>query len=179
MGNPGGGMPKWVTNDEAVALWQAAMRPVIDANGKTVLRCADTASQVLTRAIDRFLDEKNEFRREYGMPKLTKTAVYKRAKFSRAKWGRIMGGQMSDIERGNAYALAIALELDEVQTAELLYAAGFAINYELDLDVAMMYFIHNKIYDMDKIYEILGNFSDVKNGLDCFMFQPPCPPQES
>jgi hypothetical protein len=179
LGNPGGGMPKWVTDEAAIAMWKTVMRPVLDKDGKVAVRCADTVSQVLTRTIDRFLDEKNEFRREYGMPKLTKTTVYERAKLSRANWGRIMSGQLSDIERGNVFALAIALELNAEQTAELLYAAGFAINYELDLDVAMMYFIRNEIYDMDKINEILGYFCDVDNGLDCFMFQPKISPAES
>lgn len=179
LGKPQGGIPKWVTDKGAIALWEKVMCPVVDERGNTVIKCAETASRVLTRTIDRFLDEKNEFRHKYGMPKLTKNEVRIKAKFSRAKWGRIVSGQLSDIERGNAYALAIALELNAEQTAELLYAAGFAINYELDLDVAMMHFIHEGIYDMDKINAILGQFCDVDNGLDCFKFQPEISPEES
>ncbi len=50
--------------------------------------------------------------------------------------------------------------------------AGHAINYELDPDAAMMYFINREIYNMKYICSVLGNFSDVTNGLDCFAFQP-------
>ena len=179
LGNPEGGMPAWVEDPRAKTMWEKVMRPVKDANGKTVLKTADTASQVFARKIEQFMNDRHRnflvFENEY----LPQSKVYKAAHFSRSKWGRIKEGKMSDIERGNAFAVAIALHLNEEETLELLHSAGFAINYELDLDVAMMYFIRQGIYDMDYICEVLGAFCDIDNGLDCFMFQPPESPEES
>ena len=166
-----------VTDEAAVELWNTVMRRVRDRDGKVVLKAADSASQVLARKIMQFMnDEEHIYNKFDGVPPKMST-IYRAAKFSSSKWGRIIGGELSDIERGNAFAIAIALRLDEAQTAELLYAAGFAINYELDLDAAMMYFIKKEIYNMDRILKILGNFSNVKNGLDCFVFQPQVPSQ--
>lgn len=179
LGNPEGGMPAWVKDERAVVMWQDVMRPVKDAEGKTVLKTADTASQVFARKINQFLNDRDRNFLVFEKDHLSQRAVYRAAGFSKSKWGRIMEGKMSDIERGNAFAVAIALHLNEKETAELLHAAGFAINYELDLDVAMMYFIRRGIYDMEYICSVLGEFCDVDNGLDCFMFQPACSPEES
>lgn len=170
------GMPDKIANNvknpESVALWNFVMRKVTDGKGKTVLSTADTVSQVLARKIFFFMnDEDHIMNKFYGDPPKA-MEIYKAAKFSKSKWGRLMGGVLSDIERGTVYAIAIALRLNTEQTEELLYSAGIAVNYELDLDVAMMYFIKREIYDMDRIYSILGEFCNVENGLDRFMFQP-------
>lgn len=81
-----------------------------------------------------------------------------------------MNGQLPDIERGNVFAIALALKLDEDELIQLLYSAGFALNYSLHLDAAVMYFIKQGIYDIEHIYNVLSQFSDITNGLDCFTF---------
>ena len=161
-----------IKNDSAIRLWNSVMRKVTDKNKNTVLRPADTVSQVLTRKILYYMnDEEHIYKKFLGDPPKA-IDIYKAAKFSKSKWGRLMGGRLTDIERGNVYALAIALRLNEEQTADLLYSAGLAINYELDLDAAMMYFIKKEIYNMDLICSVLGEFCNIENGLDCFIFQP-------
>ncbi len=164
---------KSITDIMATELWNTAMRKVFDKkDDKVLLRSPDTASMSLARKIHQFMNDKEHIYNKFDdeMPKASD--IYKAANFSSSKWGRIMSGEMPDIERGNAFAIAVALRLDTDQTEELLHSAGFAINYELDLDAAMMFFIKKEIYDLDYICSILGCFSNIKNGLDCFVFQP-------
>ena len=65
-----------------------------------------------------------------------------------------------------------ALQKRSPQTAELLYAGGFVLNYEHELDCAMMYFIKQGIYDLRLITSTLSQFCDIKNGFDKFTFTP-------
>ena len=92
------------------------------------------------------------------------------AGFSPATWNRITGGKLLDIERGNVFAIALALRLNAEQTVALMAAAGFLINYEFELDAAVMFFIHREIYDMELIRTVLSQFASIKNGLDRFHF---------
>ena len=160
-----------VEDARAVELWNTVMRPVYEKKTR-VLRTPDNVSQVLARKVYEFRHDTEHTGRKFDHDHLTAKEVYEAAGFSKSKWNRINSGKLVDVERGNVYALAIALRLDADQTAELMYAAGLAINYELDLDAAMMYFINREIYNMKYICSVLGNFSDVTNGLDCFAFQP-------
>ena len=160
-----------IEDARAIELWNTVMRPVFEKK-KRVLRTPDNVSQVLARKVYEFRYDTEHTGRKFDHDNLTAKEVFEAAGFSKSKWNRINGGRLTDVERGNVYALAIALRLDADQTAELMYAAGLAINYELDLDAAMMYFINREIYDMEYICSVLSNFSDVTNGLDCFAFQP-------
>ena len=161
-----------IDNKDAVALWNTVMRKVRDKNGRVVLKAADTASQVLTRKIMKFMYDEDHIQEKFLGEPPTMKHIYTSAGLSHSTWGRIMSGELSDIERGHVFAIAVALRLNTEQTEELLYSAGFAINYELDLDAAIMYFIKREIYDIKRIKRVLSNFSCVKNGLDCFVFQP-------
>ena len=163
-----------ITNPEAIALWNEVMREARDLNDrkKVLLRRPSTASMSFAGKIQEFLDDKEGMLFRFDEETVTIADIYKAAHFSKSKWGRIMSGKLLDIERGNAFAVAIALHLNVDETEELLYSAGFAINYELDLDAAMMYYIRRQIYDLDRIYATLSCFSDIKNGLDCFAFKP-------
>ena len=165
---------KGITNPMAVKLWNTVMRKAIDRDdpSNVLLRPANTASMAFARKIQQFMNDKDHIYNKFDEEPPKALDIYKAAKFSSSKWGRIMSGEMPDIERGNAFAIAIALRLNTEQTEELLYSAGFAINYELDLDAAMMFFIKKEIYDMDYISSVLECFSNIKNGLDCFIFQP-------
>ncbi len=165
---------KNIKNDTAIDLWNTVMRKVTDKSDRdrVLLRPANTASMSFAGKIQHFMNDKNHIYNKFDDTPPKASDIYKAAGFSSSKWGRIMSGELIDIERGNAFAIAIALRLDTEQTEELLYSAGFAINYELDLDAAMMFFIKKEIYDMDYILSVLECFSNVKNGLDCFIFQP-------
>lgn len=157
----------------AVELWNTVTRKVVDQNSKKVLlKPVNTASMSFAIKINQFLNDQDHIYNKFDDEPPKASDIYKAAKFSSSKWGRIMSGELPDIERGNAFAIAVALRLNTEQTEELLYSAGFALNYELDLDAAMMFFIKKEIYDLDYIYSVLGCFSNIKNGLDCFIFQP-------
>lgn len=163
-----------ITNPEAIALWNEVMREArsLSDRKKVLLRRPSTASMSFAGKIQQFLDDKEGMLYRFDEENVTIADIYKAAKFSKSKWCRIMSGKLLDIERGNAFSIAIALHLNVDETEELLYSAGFAINYELDLDAAMMFYIRRQIYDLDRIYATLSCFSDIKNGLDCFAFKP-------
>ena len=162
-----------ITDERAIELWNTVTRTVKDKNdNKAILKSVNTASMSLAAKIQEFWNDETHISNKFDYMTPKASDLYKAAKFSSSKWGRIMSGELPDVERGNVFAIAIALRLDTEQTEELMYSAGFAINYELDLDAAMMYFIKKEEYNLDTIYEILGCFSNITNGLDCFIFQP-------
>ena len=161
-----------ITDPAAIELWNTVMRSVKDANGATALRAADTVGQSVARKIEAFLLDEAHIAARFGGERPKAKQLYHSAGFSKSKWNRIVSGELCDITRGNLFAIAIALRLSAAQTAELLFSAGFVLNYELDLDVAMLYFINREIYDMATVYQVLGSFCDVTNGLDRFYFQP-------
>ena len=172
--------PKQVKGEEALRLWSTVMRPIYDKDGTIVKKKSTvTPSLSLAMAIEEILNDEEHIYNKFVDEKPSDKEIYEAAGFSRSKWGRIRSGMLPDVERGNVFALALALRLDEVQTEKLLHAAGFSLNYDLDLDCAVMYFIRNEIYDVNRVYRILGEFCDVKNGLDCFMFHPRTAPGEN
>jgi len=166
-------LPAGVTGEEATRLWNTVMRPIYGPCQNLVKKKNTvTPSCALTLLVEEFLNDPEHIDLKFDCERPSDKDIYEAAGFSRAKWGRIKSGKLPDLERGNVFALAIALRLDAEQTEQLLFAAGFALNYDLDLDCAMMYFIHHEIYDMERIYRILSEFCNVKNGLDCFLFRP-------
>lgn len=144
----------------------------VEKDGKTVIDDPETASSRLTDKINFYMRDDEHVRLKFDCDYPKDIEIYTAAGFSKSKWQRIKGGSLLDIERGNAFAIAVALRLDETQTEDLLRSAGFCINYELELDCAIMYFIRKEIYDMKKINNVLKKFSNIKNGLDCFTFRP-------
>ena len=143
-------------------------------NGKKeiVLNAPVTASRSLADKIIEFMEDEDHIFYAFDGDRPKAKDIYKGARLSKSTWGRIMTGELSDVERGNVFAIALALRLNEEQTVELLKSAGFLLNYELELDAAVMYFIKKEERDLDKIWRVLGQFSNVKNGLDCFVFHP-------
>ena len=158
--------------DLAREMWAYAKRKITAKNGNVILKSADTMTSAFAAKIEEYLSDAEHLRTHFGGKRPTDEEMAKRAGFSRAKWNRLTGGTHLDIERGNAFAVAIALELNESQIAELFYAGGFVLNYEHELDCAIMYFVKKRIYDIKVITETLSQFCDVKNGLDKFTFVP-------
>lgn len=159
-------------SEEALNVWNFAKRRITDANGKVVMQYADTMTSAFANKIEEFLSDAEHIEKKFGGKRPTDNMMASRAGFSRATWNRLTGAIYLDIERGNAFAVAIALKLDEKQTEELLYSAGFVLNYEHELDSAIMYFIKKGEYDINVIKEALSHFCDIKNGFDKFTFLP-------
>ncbi len=154
----------------AVEVWKFSKRRITNLYGKVILNSSDTMTNVFARKIEEFLSDLDHLDKHFDGKRPTDEQMAKRAGFSRAKWNRLTSGAHLDIERGNAFAVAIALALDEEQTAELLYAGGFVLNYEHELDCAIMYFIKQGIHDIKLINDTLSQFCDIKNGFDKFTF---------
>ena len=164
-----------ITDPDAVELWKTVMRQVRKTeNGKKkiVLNAPVTASRLLADKIVEFMEDEEHIYYAFEGEKPKAKDIYEAARFSKSTWGRIMTGELSDLERGNVFAIALALRLNENQTVELLHSAGFSLNYEIELDAAVMYFIKKEERDLDKVWRVLGQFCNVKNGLDCFVFHP-------
>ncbi len=158
--------------DTAKKVWDFSKRKITGTFDRVLLRPADSITKVFARKIEEFLSDAVHLEKSFNGKRPTDSMMAKRAGFSRAKWNRLTSGTHLDIERGNAFAVAIALKLDEEQTVQLLYAGGFVLNYEHELDCAMMYFIKNGIYDINLIVETLSQFCDLTNGFDKFTFNP-------
>ena len=111
-----------ITNYAAVALWNTVMRKATDKNDshRVLLRPANTASMSFAGKIQQFMNDKEHIYNKFEDVPPKASDIYKAARFSSSKWGRIMSGELTDIERGNAFALAVALRLNTEQTEELL-----------------------------------------------------------
>ena len=163
-------LPNKELDETAVDLWNNTMISVKNGT-KTVLSRPETATYSLSEYIRKIMDDEERTFERFGVKKLKAAMVYTNARMSRSAWSRLMNGQLPDIERGNVFAIALALKLDEDELIHLLYSAGFALNYSLHLDAAIMYFIKKGIYDTELIYKTLSQFSDITNGLDCFYLE--------
>ena len=158
--------------DLAHKVWAFSKRRITDRFGNVILGAADTMTTAFAKKIEDFLSDEEHLAKNFDGKRPTDQMMADRAGFSRPKWNRLTSATHLDIERGNAFAVAIALKLDEEQTVELLYAGGFVLNYEHELDCVMMYFIKNGIYDIKLITSTLSQFCDIKNGFDKFTFKP-------
>ena len=138
--------------------------------GRTLKGVPRTITAPLGDMIYNILHDEEHIASRFGGDRPRVDDICEAAGFSPATWNRITGGKLLDIERGNVFAIALALRLNVEQTVALMATAGFLINYEFELDAAVMFFIHREIYDMELIRKVLSQFADVKNGLDRFHF---------
>lgn len=163
-----------VKDQDAINLWNNVMRRVYKEEGDsnvTLIDYPNTASSTLAKTIYEFMHDENHIFLAFGKDKLHAKEVYEAARLGHSTWGRIMNGETLDVERANVFAIALALRLNDEQTVKLLQSAGLCLNYEIELDAAIMYFIKKGDYVVDEVWRILEQFTNLENGLDCFTFR--------
>ncbi len=96
------------------------------------------SDETFTEAVLRLLDACGE----------KDSAVYRRAGISRQLFSKIISDKNYQPRKNTAIQLAIGLELDILQTQELLGKAGYVLTRSSKTDLVVQYFINHKVYNM-------------------------------
>jgi hypothetical protein len=93
----------------------------------------------------KFIDDNNQVDAE----------VYKKALLDRRLFSKIRSNQDYHPNKKTVIALLLALKLELEQGLQLLKAAGYSLSESSVFDLVIVYCVTHRIYDLDKVNEIL------------------------
>jgi hypothetical protein len=93
----------------------------------------------------KFIDDNNQI----------DAVVYKKALLDRRLFSKIRSNEDYHPNKKTVIALLLALKLELEQGLQLLKAAGYSLSESAVFDLVIVYCITHKLYDLDKVNEIL------------------------
>jgi len=103
----------------------------------------------LSEVLFNFIDQKNT----------SDPVIYKKAGIDRKHFSKIRSNPSYRPKKNTIIALALALELNQDETEELLSSAGYSLSDSDTSDLVIQFCLEKKIYDIDLVNEALDYFS--------------------
>lgn len=124
--------------------------PLQSAQKRSLDEAVGQVGQTFQQCLFRLIDERG----------LSNAQVYKRAGIDRKLFSKIQCSSDYRPSKKTVFALAIALELNIDEAADMLARAGLAFSPSSVSDLIVRFFIENGIYDMYAVNEALYEYNE-------------------